>query len=77
MALLKTEVTLVLVDSNDHGDGVERVAFGSPSDERYYLCFPRREWRDMGKPDQITVTIEPGDRLNEASGEPAGEKGQA
>lgn len=29
-------------------------------------------WRDMGEPDVITVTIEPGDRLNEASGDSAG-----
>ena len=24
----------------------------------------RSAWRDMGEPDTITVTIEPGDRLN-------------
>lgn len=23
-----------------------------------------RDWVDMGKPDQITITIEPGDKLN-------------
>lgn len=28
------------------------------------LTMNRRVWEDMGRPDTITMTIEPGDRLN-------------
>jgi hypothetical protein len=29
-----------------------------------HLRFAYEDWDDMGKPDEITVTIEPGDKLN-------------
>lgn len=28
------------------------------------LTIPRRTWEDLGEPDVVTVTIEPGDLLN-------------
>lgn len=39
-----------------------RVMFGSMSD--YHIAVPIDEWRLYGKPNEITVTIEPGDMLN-------------
>lgn len=33
---------------------------------------PRRLWDELGKPDNITVTIEPGDKLNVEEGNDGG-----
>jgi hypothetical protein len=49
-----------------HGDD---VAFTTRCDDSGHvqrtLAFSRRDWEDMGRPDRLTVTVEPGDRLNE------------
>ena len=38
------------------------IAAGEATTHTVYV--ERVAWRDMGEPDTITVTIEPGDRLN-------------
>jgi hypothetical protein len=30
----------------------------------YEVILPRSQWDEMGEPDTITITIEPGDKLN-------------
>lgn len=51
-------------------------AFAQRDEDHPYRYVPgvvrieRQKWRDFGCPDQVTVTIEPGDRLND---DPAGE----
>lgn len=42
----------------------EKVAYGD-EEQRYWYIDPGA-WEDMGKPEKITLTIEPGDRLNDA-----------
>jgi hypothetical protein len=48
----------------------DRQVFTSEADERIVpqvsLLLDSREWVALGEPDQITVTIRPGDRLNPA-----------
>lgn len=76
--LTKTEVVLELVDEGDR----LHITFGSGADdgtdpeEVFTLDMPVEVWSDMDRPVRVTVTIEPGDRLNEASGHPVGEEGQ-
>jgi hypothetical protein len=36
-----------------------------PDEAQRTVCLDADTWRDLGSPDVITVTIEPGDRLNE------------
>lgn len=53
-------------------DHVGFMAFPDSDDERvrmHHVAVDAEVWRDMGEPDVVTVTIEPGDRLNEASGQ--------
>ena len=61
MSLTKTEMVMNLVYE---GACVEFVPEG-PSHTR--VALPKYVWRDMGSPREITVTVEPGDRLNEES----------
>ena len=65
--LSKTEVVL------DHGgDTPTHVRFAYDPDiaageaTTHTVYVERVAWRDMGEPDTITATIEPGDLLNEA-----------
>lgn len=49
----------------DFRSRVERAAqYGRPEDA-FEVHLPIAEWEDLGEPDQITVTVEPGDRLND------------
>lgn len=69
--LVKHQVRL---DHNEAGDPItEEVCFetpkgsvfsesGDPITEGYYM--PLAIWEDMGKPEEITLTVEPGDHLN-------------
>lgn len=56
---------IVLAPDRRHGDD------GRP----HLLLMAREPWVDMGSPEFVTVTVEPGDRLNEMSDHPVGEKG--
>jgi hypothetical protein len=47
--------------SRAHRDGPAVVIFG---DDDRSVVLPENDWRDMGEPESVTVTIEPGDRLN-------------
>lgn len=45
------------------------VVFGAHEDDesnhdRLFVTMPRQLWLDMGEPGQITVTVQPGDKLN-------------
>ena len=33
------------------------------------IDIPRQMWKDLGQPDKLTITIEPGDKLNEENWE--------
>jgi hypothetical protein len=35
------------------------------SERRHQFFLDPNVWNDMGRPQQVTVTVEPGDRLNE------------
>lgn len=43
---------------------VHAVTFGHTGDPTRTVKIPTRTWREMGEPHLITVTIEPGDRIN-------------
>lgn len=47
----------------------QQIQYGRPED-RFEVNMPAGAWRDLGEPDQITVTVEPGDRLNPATVQP-------
>jgi hypothetical protein len=67
--IIKTETVLDL-DDFDRESGT--VAFMTPeeedpadsSDRVFVLGMFTEAWNDFGQPTQVTVTIEPGDRLN-------------
>lgn len=42
----------------------DEAVFSDDGDNPKFLHLPGEVWDDMGTPTQITVTIEPGDRLN-------------
>lgn len=46
-----------------------------PLDEATTVAVPARDWRDMGSPTQVTVTVEPGDLLNDQVAEHPGGSG--
>lgn len=56
--MTKSEVVLDLFDGDDAYDDVH---FGSDS---HAIFLPSGTWKDMDRPNKVTVTIEPGDRLN-------------
>ena len=41
-----------------------KFTYGDDSDPSFF-SMSREAWQDMGQPREITVTIEPGDTLNE------------
>lgn len=60
--LLKTQRVLDHSMRTDH-----HVSFSSPDDTMDRLTFvaiANEVWEDLGKPECITVTVEPGDKLN-------------
>lgn len=61
--LLKSEKVLSLEELDD-----EVVLFGNGGKgdiSTTGLAFHRSQWDEMGKPSEITVTIRPGDHLND------------
>lgn len=63
-ALVKT--TQVLQYEGNLGDNRVRLsrAPDEPGDLPTIVSLDRATWEDLGRPDHITVTIEPGDLLN-------------
>ena len=65
--LLKSEKVMGLV-SGDPVDGAPFVTFQldpDPASPGAVLHLPASEFRDMDSPDTITVTVVPGDHLND------------
>lgn len=63
--LTKTEVVLPYVGEGRYG-GIEFVvADESGRSDGPIVTLSDERWQDMGAPKVITVTIEPGDRLND------------
>lgn len=60
-ALTKTQVVLEQV--NDDPDDTTMLFCGE--DTPNTVIIGRDVWEDMGEPEKITVTIEPGDLLND------------
>lgn len=69
--LVKTEFVLDLV--NEIFDPEHRVEFCRPADEPgdtpHKVRLALDTWVDLGRPDHIRVTVQPGDLLNEPDGE--------
>jgi hypothetical protein len=64
-SLSKTTSVLTQVESDSTWVSFERER-DEPSDlTQREVVIDYETWRDMGTPEAITVTIEPGDRLNE------------
>ena len=64
--LMKTRSVL---EHQPHAGSPELVVFTGPNDEGdesrgHILSVNREVWDEMGSPEAITVTIEPGDLLN-------------
>lgn len=62
---MKTERTTTLMEFVERSDIGYHPAFTSTSPRRHMLTLDGNVWNDMGRPETITVTIEPGDKLNE------------
>ena len=68
--LLAMQTVLVKTDVPDeYPEDGDWVDFQSPVDEEdsfisKELVFRTSDWEDMGSPECVTVTIEPGDKLN-------------
>ena len=60
--LTKTEIIFELIHAHPNSDG---TAFFGTEVGGPHLEIPRSTWEDMGEPLKITVTIEPGDLLND------------
>lgn len=68
--LTKTRFVLVKPGGYTKGHNVEQIFFayeadGDETTRMHELQMDLGVWRDMGGPETITVTIEPGDKLNE------------
>jgi hypothetical protein len=65
--------TRTVLNRTGHVDPTAGVEFGTEReddadslDRPYEISLPEGVWEDMGQPDVITVSIEPGDKLNPA-----------
>lgn len=61
--MTKTEAVLDL-EKEPCGEDMPRTFANSDNERQTALMLDPDVWREMGSPDQITLTIEPGDRLN-------------
>lgn len=60
--LTKTEILL----HRGNGDTDAFVEFNPAiGSDGIFVTIPEGKWHDLGDPDELTVTIEPGDRLND------------
>lgn len=66
--LVRTRTVLRLIGDVDHAAVCARnlghALFSSGEGRRTRVSVDAGVWEDMGRPDTITVSIEPGDRLN-------------
>ena len=63
--LSKTKVVLARDgETPTHARFAYAVALAAGEAPTHTVYVERAAWRDMGEPDTITVTIEPGDHLN-------------
>jgi hypothetical protein len=69
--IVKTQTVLELDDVNKAVDRVQFVhpdRFSRQQDRTHYverlLRISFRDWSELGQPDRITITMEPGDKLN-------------
>ncbi len=71
MALTKTQSVMEFENGDDVSAYFVPVTVENPEDmaeEKFnYLRFDINDWEDMGKPLLITITIEAGDMLNNAT----------
>jgi len=67
--LTKTRSILTFIQETPSPWGAHRVGFGVADIDFdpavTFLDFSEEAWIDMGRPMEITVTVEPGDTLNE------------
>lgn len=62
--LRRTQSVLLLATRTD-GEVVFDYPVGPDEVESPTLCIRTEMWRDMGSPGTVTITIEPGDLLND------------
>lgn len=63
--LTKTRTVLTITDASEWPEYLVRFRKEIEEDERpYVIDLPYDVWQDMDRPETITVTVEPGDRLN-------------
>lgn len=58
--LLRSRSLLLLSDHYEHA-----LRFEHEGDPHLSIRVPRDRWEDMGRPNQITVTIEPGSKVGD------------
>lgn len=52
-----------LLDQYEIDEISSSVRFWDNDDTSHLVTFPLRDWEDMGRPEQITLTIRPGNAL--------------
>lgn len=60
--LIKKETIFEVTMESD-----EMAYFTTDEEEPRVITMSQQDWNDFGQPDQITVTIEPGDKLNDST----------
>ena len=66
MTARMTRAAKLLDHDEDASDSYTAVyTSGDDTPHLTIIELPTADWVDLGRPDQITVTIEPGDKLNE------------
>ena len=67
--LLSRARTVMDLITPRHGGAHDHAYFASRSDDdgsiQRSCSIPHQDWDDMGRPTRVTVTIEPGDLLND------------
>lgn len=71
--MIITKYSVVLSRSTDDENDLDELFVEDEHDEPFtedssigtWLYVPKNAWKELGSPEQITVTIVPGDTLNE------------
>lgn len=63
--LVRTQRLLPLASAPDMGSHASFWSIDERGEMDTVCTLPHRLWVDMGRPAVVTVTVEPGDRLNE------------
>ena len=61
--LMRSHAVVLGMDGSDESGYVCFDVEGTQYGEAEIIKIPGKDWRDMGEPDEITVTIEPGNML--------------